>query len=132
MAKATEDPPSPVDAYESPALASPVGDPRNQGYYVPQPQALPRAASGDLNDLAVVALIASCIGLSIPGLVMGHIALGQIKRTGQTGHGFALAAVIVGWVVTVLVALAVVAFIVFMIVVLSVAGTAVDTFGQFG
>jgi hypothetical protein len=130
MARATEDPPSPVDAYESPALASPVGGSPNPGYYVPQPQ--PRISSGDLNDLAVVALIASCIGLSIPGLVMGQIALGQIKRTGQTGHGFALAAVIVGWVVTVLVVLAVVAFIIFMIAVLSVAGSAVDTFGQFG
>jgi hypothetical protein len=132
MARATKDPPSPVDAYESPALASPIGDPRNPGHYEPQPPAPQRAASGDLNDLAVIALIASCIGLSIPGLVMGHIALGQIKRTGQTGHGFALAAVIVGWAVTVLVVLAIVAFIVFMIVVFSVAGSAVDTFGQFG
>jgi hypothetical protein len=132
MARATEDPPSPVDAYESPALASPVDGSPNPGYYVPQAQPQPRTTSGDLNDLAVVALIASCIGLSIPGLVMGHIALGQIKRTGQTGHGFALAAVIVGWVVTVLVVLAVVAFIIFMIAVLSVAGSAVDTFGQFG
>jgi peptidyl-prolyl cis-trans isomerase B (cyclophilin B) len=135
MARASQDPPSPVDAYEAPTLAAPLGDPPPPQYYAatvaPQPPT-PAPGSGDLNDLAVIALIASCIGFSIPGLVMGHIALRQIKRTGETGHGFALAAVIVGYVLTVLVLLAVVVFIVFMIAVFVAAGSAVQDFGSFG
>jgi hypothetical protein len=133
MARAHEDPPSPVDAYEPPLLAAPAGDGSTTPLYSPAPpQPVPVRPTGELNDLAVVALIASCIGFSIPGLVLGHIALSQIKKKGQTGHGFALAAVIVGYVVTVLVLLAVIAFVVFMIVVLSAAGSAVQEFGSFG
>jgi hypothetical protein len=130
MARPSQDPPSPVDAYEPPLLADPAGDSPSPPYY--SALATPRAGSGELNDLAVIALIASCIGFSIPGLVMGHIALSQIRKRGQTGHGFALAAVIVGYAVTALVLLAVIAFVVFMIVVLSAAGSAVQEFGSFG
>jgi peptidyl-prolyl cis-trans isomerase B (cyclophilin B) len=135
MARAAQEPPSPVDAYEAPTLATPVGDPPPPEYYgttvVAQPTTPPQG-SGELNDLAVIALIASCVGLSIPGLVMGHIALRQIKKSGETGRGFALAAVIVGYVITVLVLLAVVAFIVFMIAVFVAAGSAVQEFGSVG
>jgi hypothetical protein len=136
VAKSSEDPPSPVDAYEAPPPATPAGElPPPPQYY--EVQAAPRITtpppgSGELNDLAVIALIASCIGFSIPGLVMGHIALRQIKRNGQTGHGLALAAVILGYVITVLVLLAVVVFIVFMIAVFVAAGSAVQDFGSFG
>ena len=136
MAKSAGDPPSPVDAYEAPLLAAPAAPagapPAPPGYYVTPAPPTPRSGTGELNDLAVLALIASCIGLSIPGLVMGHIALSQIKKNGQTGHGFALAAVIVGWAITVLVLLAIVAFIVFMVFVLSAANSAVTDFGNFG
>ncbi len=135
MARAAQDPPSPVDAYEAPTIATPAGDQPAPEYYgatvAPQP-ATPAPGSGELNDLAVFALIASCIGLSIPGLIMGHIALRQIRKSGETGHGFALAAVIVGYVITVLVLLAVVVFVVFMIAVLVAAGSAVQEFGSFG
>ena len=135
MARASQDPPSPVDAYEAPTLATPAGDGPPLEYYgatvAPKPTT-PAPGSGELNDLAVFALIASCIGLSIPGLVMGHIALRQIKRTGETGHGFALAAVIVGYVITVLVLIAVVVFIVFMIAVFVAAGSAIQDSGSFG
>jgi hypothetical protein len=34
----------------------------------------------------------------IAGVITGHIALGQIKRTGEKGRGMAIAGVIVGWV----------------------------------
>ena len=133
MAKSAEDPPSPVDAYEAPLRAAPAKAPSTTpGYYAVPVPATPHSTPGELNDLAVLALIASCIGLSIPGLVMGHIALSQIKKNGQTGHGFALAAVIVGWAITVLVLLAIVAFIVFMVFVLSAANSAVNDFGNFG
>jgi hypothetical protein len=49
------------------------------------------------NTLAIVALI---LGIVIPigGIITGHIALGQIKRTGEAGHGLALAGTIIGYV----------------------------------
>ena len=53
------------------------------------------------NTLAIVALI---LGIVVPigGIICGHIALGQIKRTGENGRGLALAGTIIGYVLTVL------------------------------
>ncbi|WP_168203701.1 DUF4190 domain-containing protein [Humibacter ginsenosidimutans] len=50
------------------------------------------------NGLAIAALIVVFFS-SVVGLILGHVALSQIKRTGQPGHGLALAAVIIGWAV---------------------------------
>jgi hypothetical protein len=49
------------------------------------------------NVLAIVALI---LGIVVPigGIICGHIALAQIKRTGEQGHGLALAGTILGYV----------------------------------
>jgi hypothetical protein len=38
--------------------------------------------------------------LPLGGIIAGHIALGQIKRTGEGGHGMALAGTILGYVFT--------------------------------
>lgn len=52
------------------------------------------------NVLAIVALI---LGLLIPpgGIICGHIALRQIKRTQEAGRGLALAGTIIGYVLTI-------------------------------
>ena len=57
------------------------------------------------NTLAIVSLIASLAALvivpfigSLVGVITGHMALGQIKRSGEEGRGLALAGTIVGWV----------------------------------
>lgn len=56
------------------------------------------------NGMAIGALVASLVGIitcglgSIVGAILGHVALNQIKKTGQEGHGMALAGVIVGWI----------------------------------
>ncbi|GIH02429.1 hypothetical protein Rhe02_04960 [Rhizocola hellebori] len=60
---------------------------------------------GQNNVLAVPALVLSCLGvvtyICAPiGAILGHVARKQIQRRGQTGGGFALAAVIIGWTVT--------------------------------
>lgn len=39
---------------------------------------------------------------SIVGFILGHVALSQIRKTGEDGRGMALAAVKVGWVFTVI------------------------------
>ncbi|GAA1653226.1 DUF4190 domain-containing protein [Microbacterium flavum] len=70
------------------------------------------------NGLAVASMIVSILGIiwvlpligSVGGAIMGHIALGQVKRTGEAGRGMALAGVIVGWAGTALLVLGVLFF----------------------
>ncbi|HEX4442554.1 MAG TPA: DUF4190 domain-containing protein [Galbitalea sp.] len=142
MAKDSEDPPSPVDAYGSPATAAPIGDPivppsasagtNAPQYYSSVPTAAPEKPFDNWTVLAIAALIASCVGFTVPGIVMGHIALHQIKKTGQAGHGLAVAALIVGYILFVLIALAVVAWFAFLFFTLSFANSAATFGGDFG
>jgi hypothetical protein len=85
------------------------------------------------NVLAIIALIAVFF-FSIAGIVCGHIALSQIKHSGESGHGLALAAVILGYVFTALILLIVVAYVIFIFVILGFALNAanVSTFSQSG
>jgi len=61
-----------------------------------------KLSSGELtpsestNMLAVVALVGSFVG-ALPGIVSGHIALSQLKRSGEKGWGLAVAAVWIGY-----------------------------------
>jgi Domain of unknown function (DUF4190) len=133
MAKVSQEPPSPVDAYEAPPTPFAAGEaapPAPAG--VPRAAAISNGAPAELNVLAVIALIASCFGLTIPGIVMGHIALSQINKSGESGHGLALAAVIVGYALTVLAIIAVAVFLLFLFAIISVAGSAVSDAGTFG
>ena len=49
------------------------------------------------NTMSIVAFILAFF-VSIVGIILGFVALSQIKRTGEQGHGLALAAVIIGFV----------------------------------
>jgi Domain of unknown function (DUF4190) len=53
------------------------------------------------NTLAIVALILAFV-VAPGGIITGHIALGQIKRTGEAGHGLALAGTVLGYVFTII------------------------------
>jgi hypothetical protein len=53
------------------------------------------------NVLAIVGLVLA-IFVPLVGAIIGHVALSQIKKTGEEGRGIALAAVIVGWVLSAL------------------------------
>lgn len=59
------------------------------------------------NALAIIGFVLAFV--VPPGAIAcGHIAMGQIRRTGEQGHGLALAAAVLGWVFTGLIALFVV------------------------
>lgn len=64
------------------------------------------AAGPRTNTIAIIALVASCVCISgfflagIAGIVMGHIAVKQIKVTGESGLGLAKAALWVGYILT--------------------------------
>jgi len=53
------------------------------------------------NVLAIIALIGAFV-FPLAGIILGHIALGQIKKTGENGHGLALWGTILGYVFTAL------------------------------
>ena len=71
--------------------------------------AVPAAGTGAVTPVAAtnaMAIASFACGLSqfvfgplgtIPAIVFGHIARGQIRRTGEQGAGLALAGLILGW-----------------------------------
>jgi hypothetical protein len=137
VANVSEDPPSPADAYGPPAsVAAPgvVPPPPVAPQYTAAPQYPPYAygaAAPRTNVLAIISLVASCVGLVFPlgyiaGVVMGHIALSQIKRTGEGGRGLALAGVIVGYSLLALWILIAVAYIIFIVVIIGTASSTGD------
>ena len=50
------------------------------------------------NVLAIVSLVTSLVGFGLAGIITGHLALGQLKTSGEQGRGLALAGTIVGYV----------------------------------
>jgi len=81
----------------------------------PIPEAPPPAAAGT-SGLAIASLICGILGC-IPGAgiaaaVMGHMALGRIKLSGQGGRGMAIIGLvlgylsIVGWIIAIIVTIA--------------------------
>ncbi|MCU1410920.1 MAG: conserved rane protein of unknown function [Rhodoglobus sp.] len=51
------------------------------------------------STLSVVALVAAFV-VSVAGVVLGILALVQIRRTGEAGRGLAIAAIVIGVLVT--------------------------------
>jgi hypothetical protein len=80
--------PEPAAATPAPAAVPPASP------YAQQPY----ATGPKTNTLAIVSLVLSIIGISIAGVITGHIALKQIRERGEGGHGLALAGAIIGWV----------------------------------
>jgi len=54
-------------------------------------------ASQKTNVLAIVSLVSSFF-ISLVGIITGHIALSQIKKTGEQGRGLAIAGLIIGYI----------------------------------
>ena len=100
--------------------AQPAPQPYGPGYGVPpgyQPYGYPQARSS--NGLAIGSLVASLAGLatcgvtSIVGVILGIIALNQIKQRNQDGRGMALAGIWVGvGIITLVIAYIVIVFVV--------------------
>ncbi len=92
------------------------------GYIQPQYGQSPYGASGqggNYNVLAIVSFVSSFF-ISLAGIICGHIALSQIKRTGERGRGFAIAGLVIGYATLVL-------GIIFAIVWFAILGAAIST-----
>ncbi|MGO3146122.1 MAG: DUF4190 domain-containing protein [Leucobacter sp.] len=94
---------------QQPPPVYPPAQPQFQ--YSPQTPNMP-VSKPPTNVFAIIALIGAFF-FSLVGIIFGHIALSQIKRTGESGRGLALAGTIVGYVRLLLDALAVILFFVF-------------------
>lgn len=75
------------------------------GYGYPVGTGYPTASAGT-NGFAIASLVCALFGLlclgtiSVLGLIFGIIALSQIKKTGQGGHGLAITGMIIGGLAT--------------------------------
>ncbi|GAA2240949.1 DUF4190 domain-containing protein [Herbiconiux moechotypicola] len=69
----------------------------------PTPGYAPVPAEQRTNVLAIVSLVISILGFNVIAIILGAIALSQIKKTGEKGRGLALAGIIIGAVSIVLV-----------------------------
>jgi uncharacterized BrkB/YihY/UPF0761 family membrane protein len=98
---------------------APQGQPYQQDAYQQNPYQAPQAPNGGYgappqrNSLALVALILGIAGFftgiaSIGAIVVGHISLSQIKKTGEEGRSMALWGLILGYVAVALFIIAIV------------------------
>ena len=89
--------PAPPTAYPAPAYGQQAAYPQQAAYQQPGYGApgAPQQPGTQTNTMAVVALIGAIV-LAPLGIVLGLIALSQIKKTKQGGRGLALAGVIIG------------------------------------
>ncbi|WP_309712266.1 DUF4190 domain-containing protein [Pseudolysinimonas sp.] len=116
------DPQPPVPPVPTPDAATPPTAPPAQPTYPAYGQpAAPGYYAPPTNTLAIIALI---LGFVVPlgGIICGHIALGQIKRTGEGGRGLALAGLILGYVFTAIIVLYIIGVIIFAVWMASMGG----------
>jgi Domain of unknown function (DUF4190) len=98
-------PPSAPPVY--PAYQTPASYGSVPGYAPPPPYAVQQSTNGLAIASMVVALVGICGFLLLPiailfvvGAILGHVALTQVRQTGQQGAGFAKAGIIIGWIGT--------------------------------
>lgn len=85
-------PPPPAPDYSSQPTSNPYASANpyaSSNPYAPAPE--PRT-----NVLAIVSLVLAFF-VSIGAVICGHIALNQIKRTGENGRGLAIAGLVLGY-----------------------------------
>ncbi|BDZ44982.1 DUF4190 domain-containing protein [Naasia aerilata] len=56
-----------------------------------------RAPRPPADGRAVAALVLSLVGLHVLGVILGHVALARIRRTGAGGRGMAIAGLVLGY-----------------------------------
>jgi len=111
------EPQYPASAPGHPGTAAqgyPVGPAPHLGAAGPGPQGswAPLAPRPRVNTLALVAFITSLLAIAPVAVICGHMALRELRSSGEEGRGLALAGVIIGYVVLGIVALFVVSVVV--------------------
>jgi len=92
----------------------------------PEPTPVPAAApvAPKTNTLAIVALVLGILGFNIITVIIGHIALSQIKKTGEAGKPLAIIGLVLGYIGVVVIAI----FILFAIIAAATGNVTVSTY----
>jgi Domain of unknown function (DUF4190) len=95
----------PMSPPPSPSSSPPATPAYGQPYPPQSASPYGYAATPQQNSMALVSMILSLVGLvswiTAPvGAILGHIALKQIRQTGESGEGMAKAGIIIGWIIT--------------------------------
>lgn len=69
------------------------------------------SAERPYNMLAIIGFVISLLGFNVVAVILGAIGLSQIKKSGERGRGFALAAIWIGIISFVLGIIAIIAFV---------------------
>jgi hypothetical protein len=83
-------------AAEQPYAAAQYAASQNAAAPLPQQHTYPSARP--TNVLGVITLVLGVLGFAIVPVITGHIALAQIKRTGEEGRGITMAGLILGYI----------------------------------
>jgi hypothetical protein len=107
--------PDPTAQYGAPASGMPYGQPA-----APYGQPYGYPAVAPQNSMALVSMILALVGIvaaiTAPiGAILGHVAMKQIRQTGESGEGMAKTGIIVGWIFTGLYGLCCVGYIVMIV-----------------
>jgi len=78
----------------NPYVAAPVATPYAA---TPQPVYANTGAPAKWNVLSIISLVTAVLGIGLAAVVLGHIALGQIKRTGEQGNVLAIIGLVLGY-----------------------------------
>ncbi|SFB18443.1 DUF4190 domain-containing protein [Cellulomonas marina] len=106
-------------AYGAPAYGGQTYGGPTYGASTPPYAAQPWASPPPVDGFAIGSLVTSLVGLvtfgltSVVGVVLGFVALGRTRRRGTRGRGLAVAGIVSGFVVLLLVAAGIVAAVVF-------------------
>ena len=68
-----------------------------QRYYGTPPAYYGAPGSASTNGLAIAALVTGIVGVSLVAVILGHMAISQINKTGQQGKGMAIAGLVLGY-----------------------------------
>lgn len=94
MTDPNERPVSPPPAYQQNAY-QPTAYQQNAPAYAPN-AGYGQPAAERYNVLAIVSLVSAFV-ISLVAVITGHIALSQIKKTGEKGRGLAIAGLVLGY-----------------------------------
>lgn len=74
------------------------------------------------NVLAIISLIAGILGLNLIAVILGHVALSQINKTGEGGRVLAIIGLVLGYI-----GIIVIVIIVIFVIIAAATGVAVNS-----
>jgi len=101
--------------------------------YTPAPtpeqpySAQPYGAQAKTNVLAIISLVAAFV-FPLAGIVTGHIAMSQIRKTGEQGRGLAKAGLILSYVFVALGIIVTILYVIFIVALASSGASSYDTY----